>query len=126
MKKTIVITGASDGIGAEAARRLHEAGHRVVIVGRSEAKTRKIAEELQVPYHIADYAKLSDVVRLAEKLRQYERIDVLANNAGGAQNERTLTEDGFERTFQITHKKVSTDNLKRRGRAIRCGVFFLV
>ena len=101
MKKTIVITGASDGIGAEAARRLSAAGHRVVIVGRTEAKTKKIAAELNAPYHLADYAKLSDVVRLAKELREYERIDVLANNAGGAQNERTLTEDGFERTFQI-------------------------
>lgn len=101
MKKTIVITGASDGIGAEAARRLSAAGHRVIIVGRSKAKTEKIAAELNAPYHIADYAKLSDVVRLAKELRAYDRIDVLANNAGGAQSERTLTEDGFERTFQI-------------------------
>lgn len=101
MKKTIVITGASDGIGAEAARGLKERGHRVVIVGRSEEKTKRIAAELDAPYHTADYTRLSDVVRLAGELRQYDRIDVLANNAGGAQNERRMTEDGFERTFQI-------------------------
>ena len=101
MKKTIVITGASDGIGAEAARGLKEKGHRVVIVGRSEEKTKRIAAELDAPCHIADYSRLSDVVRLAGELRRYDRIDVLANNAGGAQNERKITEDGFERTFQI-------------------------
>ena len=99
--KTIVITGASDGIGAAAAKQLKAMGHRVVIVGRSPEKTARVAKELEVPYHLADYSRLSDVVRLAEELRQYERIDVLANNAGGAQNKRTLTEDGFERTFQI-------------------------
>ena len=99
--KTIVITGASDGIGAAAAKQLKEAGHRVVIVGRSAEKTRRVAKALEAPYHLADYARLSDVVRLAGELSRYERIDVLANNAGGAQGDRTLTEDGFERTFQI-------------------------
>ncbi len=99
--KTIVITGASDGIGAEAARQLKKMGHQVVIVGRSPEKTARVAKELEAPYHIADYSRLSDVVRLAEELRQYPKIDVLVNNAGGAQNKRTLTGDGFERTFQI-------------------------
>lgn len=99
--KTIVITGASDGIGAAAARQLKERGHRVVIVGRSPEKTACVAKELEAPYHLADYSRLSDVVRLAEELWQYPRIDVLCNNAGGAQNKRVLTEDGFERTFQI-------------------------
>lgn len=101
MQKTIVITGASDGIGAAAARGLKARGHRVVIVGRNPEKTERIAKELNAPYHIADYARLLDVVRLAGELRGYDRIDVLANNAGGAQNERKLTEDGFESTFQI-------------------------
>lgn len=99
--KTIVITGASDGIGAASARQLKELGHRVVIVGRSPEKTARVAKALEAPYHLADYTRLSDVVRLAEELKQYPKIDVLANNAGGAQNKRTLTEDGFERTFQI-------------------------
>lgn len=99
--KTIVITGGSDGIGAAAARQLKDLGHRVVIVGRSKEKTERVAAELDAPCHLADYTRLSDVVRLAGELRQYDKIDVLANNAGGAQNERRLTEDGFERTFQI-------------------------
>ena len=99
--KTIVITGASDGIGAAAARQLKDLGHRVVIVGRSKEKTERVAAELGAPCHLVDYAHLSDVVRLAGELRQYDKIDVLANNAGGAQNERRVTEDGFERTFQI-------------------------
>ncbi len=100
-KKTIVITGGSDGIGAAAARALVKAGQNVILVGRNPEKTKRIADELGCPFHHAEYAKLSDVVRLAGELNAYERIDVLANNAGGAQNERKLTEDGFERTFQI-------------------------
>lgn len=100
-RKTIVITGGSDGIGYAAARALVKAGQNVIIAGRNPEKTARAAGELGVPYHLSDYARLSDVVRLADELNQYDRIDVLANNAGGAQKERKLTEDGFERTFQI-------------------------
>lgn len=99
--KTIVITGASDGLGAEAARYLHALGHNVVIVGRNPLKTRKLAEELNIPYHIADYARLGDVVRLARELSAYPEIDVLANNAGAMQNTRAVSEDGYELTFQV-------------------------
>jgi NAD(P)-dependent dehydrogenase (short-subunit alcohol dehydrogenase family) len=100
---TIVITGASDGIGAASARQLKAKGHPVVIVGRSKAKTEALAKELSVPFHLADFAKLSDVKRLATELLAYERIGVLANNAGGIMGERQVTEDGFEKTFQVNH-----------------------
>ncbi len=100
-KKTIVITGASDGIGAVTARELTAQGHNVVIVGRNPQKTEKIARELGVPFHVADYAKLSDVVRLANELQRYAQIDVLINNAGAAMDKRKLTVDGFEQTFQV-------------------------
>ena len=103
-RRTIVITGASDGIGAAAARRLTAQGHHVVLVGRSEAKTRALADELQAPSHLADFARLADVRRLADELRAgYPRIDVLANNAGGIMGTRTTTEDGFEKTLQVNH-----------------------
>ncbi|MDZ7835630.1 MAG: SDR family NAD(P)-dependent oxidoreductase [Alkalibacterium sp.] len=81
--KTVVITGASDGIGAASARQLKDKGHNVIIVGRSEEKTKNIAKELQAPFHIADFSRLSDVRRLASELKEYEHIDVLVNNAGG-------------------------------------------
>lgn len=99
--KTIIITGASDGIGKAAARALKELGHNVIIVGRSKEKTKNAARELSLPYHIVDYADLNDVIRLATELDRYERIDVLCNNAGGMQSARTLTRNGFEKTFQI-------------------------
>lgn len=102
-KKTIVITGSSDGIGAAAARELKAMGHNVIIVGRSKEKTERIAKELNAPFHLVDYADLSQVKRLAEELNQYNKIDVLVNNAGGAQNERKITIDGYEKTFQINH-----------------------
>jgi NAD(P)-dependent dehydrogenase (short-subunit alcohol dehydrogenase family) len=102
--QTIVITGASDGIGAAAARQLSAQGERVVLVGRSRAKTAAVAGELGAPYHLADYADLGQVRALAAELRaSYPRIDVLANNAGGIMGDRVLTKDGFELTFQVNH-----------------------
>lgn len=99
--KNIVITGASDGIGKAAAIKLRALGHNVIIVGRSREKTEKVAKELDAPFHIADYSKLSNVVKLAKELNSYERIDVLCNNIGGAMGDRTETVDGIEKTFQV-------------------------
>lgn len=102
--RTIVITGASDGIGAAAARRLAAAGDHVVIIGRSPQKTAAVAGELGVPHHVADYSELAQVRTLASELNAtYPRIDVLVNNAGGIFARRELTVDGHERTFQVNH-----------------------
>lgn len=104
MTKTIVITGASDGIGAAAARELVRVGEKVVIVGRSPEKTKKIAKELGTDFFIADFAKLSDVRRLAEGLKKnYTTINVLANNAGGMMDPNQVTEDGFGLAFQVNY-----------------------
>lgn len=101
--ETIVITGASDGIGAASARQLRRKGHHVVLVGRSRTKTERIARELDAPFHVADYTSLEDVRRLARELSSCGRIVALANNAGGIMGERRLTADGFESTFQVNH-----------------------
>ncbi|MDY0910683.1 SDR family NAD(P)-dependent oxidoreductase [Microbacterium sp. CFBP9034] len=104
MPRTIVITGASDGIGAASARQLHEAGEQVVVVGRDPAKTHAVAGELGVDSLVADFADLAQVRELATALlERYPRIDVLANNAGGIFAERRVTVDGFEQTFQVNH-----------------------
>lgn len=104
MTRTIVLTGASDGIGAAAARQLHAAGENVVVVGRDPGKTRAVAESIDADAHVADFADLAQVRSLAATLlERYPRIDVLANNAGGIFGDRTVTTDGFELTFQVDH-----------------------
>lgn len=102
--KTIVITGASDGIGAAAARRISRGGHNVVLVGRSESKTAAMAAELGADYFLADFADLSQVRALADKIRSAcPRIDVLGNNAGGVFSKLRRTADGHEITFQVNY-----------------------
>jgi NAD(P)-dependent dehydrogenase (short-subunit alcohol dehydrogenase family) len=100
----IIITGASDGIGAAAARQLAGTGERVVLVGRSPQKTTAAAEAAGLPYFVADFTDLAQVRELAAELNgRYPRIKVLANNAGGIMGARELTRDGFEKTFQVNH-----------------------
>jgi NAD(P)-dependent dehydrogenase (short-subunit alcohol dehydrogenase family) len=102
--KTIVLTGASSGIGAVAARELAEAGWDVAVVGRDPARTANVASAIGGTPFIADYDRLDDVRSLATALlKRYPTIDVLANNAGGLVGKRGTTADGHERTFQHNH-----------------------
>jgi NAD(P)-dependent dehydrogenase (short-subunit alcohol dehydrogenase family) len=102
--KTVVITGASSGIGAEAARQFAELGATVAVVGRSPEKTAAVARRTGGRAHLADYGRLDDVRRLAaDLLAAYERIDILANNAGAIFITRKTSADGHEMTFQVNH-----------------------
>ncbi|BDE15300.1 MULTISPECIES: SDR family NAD(P)-dependent oxidoreductase [Mycobacterium] len=102
--RTIIITGASDGIGAAAARRLRRSGANVVVIGRSQTKTEAVAAELDADHFVVDFADLAQVRALSEKLRtQYPRIDVLVNNAGGMGTKIHFTPDGYEHTYQVNY-----------------------
>lgn len=104
VQQTILITGASDGIGAAAAKQLLTLGEKVVIVGRSATKTQAVGRALGVDYFVTDFTDLSQVRELAAALlHKYPRIDVLANNAGGIMGKREITKDGFEKSFQVNH-----------------------
>ncbi|WP_341935980.1 SDR family NAD(P)-dependent oxidoreductase [Microbacterium sp. LWO14-1.2] len=106
MTKTIVITGASDGIGAAAARQLADSGHRLLLVGRSAEKTRAVADDTGAEALTADFARLDDVRALAGRIDDLlgdDGLDVLANNAGGIFGDRTPTVDGHEKTIQVNH-----------------------
>ncbi|WP_096714011.1 SDR family NAD(P)-dependent oxidoreductase [Microbacterium sp. SZ1] len=106
MTKTIVITGASDGIGAAAARQLADSGHRLLLVGRSAEKTGAVADDTGGEALTADFARLDDVRALAGRIDDLlgdDGLDVLANNAGGIFGDRTPTVDGHEKTIQVNH-----------------------
>ncbi|MGV9001926.1 MAG: SDR family NAD(P)-dependent oxidoreductase [Candidatus Saccharimonadaceae bacterium] len=101
-QKTIIITGASAGIGEAAARELCK-DNRVVIVGRSK-RTKEVAKELGVEYFQADYSDLASVRKLAKDLlKACSHIDLLVNNAGGVMKSIVMTKDGFEQTFQVNY-----------------------
>src|ERR1700722_7682043 len=98
MSKTIVITGASGGIGAAGARQLHKDGHRVVIVGRSPAKSESVDRALRAIHFLALFSRAGAVPSSAAGLdRACPRIDVLVNNAGGIFGDGAKTVDGFDK-----------------------------
>jgi NAD(P)-dependent dehydrogenase (short-subunit alcohol dehydrogenase family) len=108
--KTVVITGASDGIGAVAARKLAAQGAEVAIVGRSADKLERVADEVRAASgqdplaFTADFTSLDEVRKLAsDLLDRLPQIHVLANNAGGVWPKRVVTPDGHEQTFQVNH-----------------------
>ena len=102
--KTVVVTGASDGIGAEAAKALAGKGATVYVTGRSADKLRPIAEAVGTEPMTADFAKFDDVRRLAAEIAERApRIDVLMNNAGGTFKTSPQTADGHEPNVQINH-----------------------
>jgi retinol dehydrogenase-12 len=108
---TVIVTGATRGIGHAAAIELAGRGAELCVVGRDAERVRATVEEARaagghapVRGHIADLARMAEVRRLAaELLEDYPRIDVLANNAGALFTSRHVTPDGFERTFALNH-----------------------
>lgn len=107
---TIVVTGATSGIGLESARQLAGQGHSLVLMGRSPDRLAAAADSVRREGAVgvltlrADFAALASVRAVAaELLDRCERIEVLVNNAGGVFARRTLTEDGIEATFQVNH-----------------------
>jgi NAD(P)-dependent dehydrogenase (short-subunit alcohol dehydrogenase family) len=109
--KTCVVTGATSGIGLEAAARLGALGARLVLVGRDHNKGEAALARLRaglpgvaVEMHYADLSRPDEVVRLADSLLSaLPRIDVLLNNAGALFARRETTPDGLERTFALNH-----------------------
>jgi NAD(P)-dependent dehydrogenase (short-subunit alcohol dehydrogenase family) len=98
---TILITGATDGLGRALAGELDARGHDVVVHGRSRERAEAVASEIGgAEVVLADFARLDEVRALAE---QVQGIDVLVNNAGIIAAERRLSEDGIEQTFQVNH-----------------------
>ena len=122
--KTVVITGATSGIGEVAALTLAKMGARIVAVARSRqrgeatlAQLRSSAPGIAHAIHFADLSRLNEMKRVAAQIADQEsRIDVLINNAGAIFATHQLTEDGLERTFALNHMAyfVVTAGLRER------------
>lgn len=106
--KTVLITGATSGIGLTAATELARRGARVVMVGRDPARTAEAAARVaaagDVSSLLCDFSSFADIRRLAAEFRaRHDRLDVLVNNAGGVSKTRQVSKDGIELTFAVNH-----------------------
>jgi retinol dehydrogenase-12 len=108
--KTILITGATNGIGRVAARELARMRANVVIVGRSQTRIEETVSEIKAKTGVtvdalkADLSLKAEVRKVAEAFKaKYTRLDVLLNNAGAIFGNRQETAEGYEMTFALNH-----------------------
>ena len=109
--RTVLVTGATGGIGRATAAGLVALGARVGLVGRDRDRAAAAASAIRaatptayVDVFVADVSSQREVRRLAaEVLATYERLDVLVNNVGGFWATRHVTADGLEHTFAVNH-----------------------
>ncbi len=109
--KRVLITGATNGLGKQAALELAKMGAEIVIVGRDEIKTRKVTVDIKrlsgnskVDLLVADLSSMDEVRRVASEYGdKYQRLDVLLNNAGASFSTYQTSVDGYEMTFALNH-----------------------
>lgn len=109
--KTLLITGATNGIGRVAARELASLGGQVVLVSRSPEKCAAVVEEIKqatgnprVEFIAADLSSQEGVQHVAHEFKKrHTRLDVLLNNAGALFIARQLSADGIEMTLALNH-----------------------
>jgi retinol dehydrogenase 14 len=109
--KTVLITGATGGIGKVTALELARQGANVCIVARNQAKGQAVLEEIKkatgnanLELFAGDLSSMKDVRRMVQEFKaKHSRLDVLINNAGGVYDTRQTTIDGLEYTFAFNH-----------------------
>jgi retinol dehydrogenase-14 len=108
--KTILITGATSGIGLEASVALARLGANILVIGRDPRRTDaaiaavRARASASAQWYLCDFASQASIRELAAAiLRDHNRLDVLVNNAGGVNKSRSLTVDGIETTFATNH-----------------------
>jgi NAD(P)-dependent dehydrogenase (short-subunit alcohol dehydrogenase family) len=108
---TILVTGATDGLGRRVAQGVAAKGATVLLHGRNPERLKATLEELRsqtgsekVNSYLADLSSLAAVRGLADRiLSEHDRLDVLVNNAGIIVRERKESEDGYELTFAVNY-----------------------
>ncbi len=109
--KTVLVTGATGGIGKIAALELARQGAHVALVARNQAKGQTVLEEIKkatgntnLELYLADLSSMADIRKLASEFKsKHASLDALVNNAGAFYNERKLSADGLELTFALNH-----------------------
>lgn len=108
---TILITGATNGIGRQTALELAKKGHEVILHGRNEMRGLLVREDIikksgneHIHYANADFTDFQEIKNLAEYIKSnFKYLDVLLNNAGVIEPNQVILPSGFEKTYMVNH-----------------------
>ncbi len=133
--KTVVITGATSGIGLETVKKYASMGAKIITVNRNEEKSIKLCQEISrtynvdCSYYIADFSRLSDIHEVGQKLALLEfDIDILIHNAGTYVTDKMYTEDNLELVFQTNYLSTFILNYHLKDKLIiqnKCRIIFV-
>ncbi len=109
MQKTILITGATDGIGLETSKALVDLGHKLLLHGRNPAKLEAVSKAFSsltagadTENYVADLSDMAEVKALAKAVAEkHAKLDVLINNAGVYSAPEPITKDGLDVRFAV-------------------------
>jgi len=109
--KIVLITGSSSGIGLETAKVIAGMGAEIILTGRSEEKLKEAVATIQaatgnskLKYYTVNFSSQKSIRALAEQVKKdYKKLDVLINNAGGVFSKFELSVDGLEMTIATNH-----------------------
>ena len=108
--KVVMVTGSTDGLGREVALRSAALGAHVIVHGRNQERGKAVVDEISkggkgtARFYAADLASLAEVRALGQRiLKDYDRLDVLVNNAGVWLRDRQVTKDGHEMHFGVNY-----------------------
>jgi len=108
--KVVMVTGSTDGLGREVARRSAALGAHVIVHGRNQERGNALVAEIakegkgSAKFYAADFASLAEVRALGQRiLKDHDRLDVLVNNAGVWLKDRQVSKDGHEMHFAVNY-----------------------
>ena len=105
--KNIIITGGTDGIGLAITKELSKDNYnKIIIIGNNEVKGNKVINNLKqenLKFIRCDLSEKREIQKLAHKLNELEKIDVLLNNAGAMFSKRETNSENIEKTFALNH-----------------------
>jgi len=119
-EKIILLTGATDGIGLQTAEELARLNPVLILHGKNPAKGEKIKNDLisktgneQIHYYNADLSSFSEIEDFTHKIKSnFNRLDVLINNAGIYEQNKIILESGLEKTFMVNYLAAFTLTLQ--------------
>ena len=111
MQKTILISGANSGLGLEAAKQLAKQNHEIILLCRNLEKANEAKKEIiafsnnnKIHVYQADLSSQKSIEVAATQIKKdFQKLDVLLNNAGGVFNNFQLSVDGIEMTMANNH-----------------------